>query len=791
MKSIIRCNAFMVWVLAFSLSVADGVDKGLKGEKRVEVKVERFKLQSLPKVAHVRDRHTLLLVSFDDERSNDADYARYDPIASGGFQSKKVKGKFGRAVAISGTMHAYGPRRYAMGRLIYNALVNVNMARGTIEFWIKSAMGKNIWNDGLERELVHTVLNRSPEYCGRPYFNISLKKTKENRLKFSLGVSSARYMLPIPVRGVSEPNPCQGSVSIEVSHLSPQEWHHVLMGWDTSQGGRLWLCVDGDGVTSNFTRPCGRGKPRPASRLIIGSKLGGEVFDDLKVTNLPIARRINTPKLGDMPLIDQKKLMREEDAVRRWLELMMRLQIGGGWAGAYELRSMRPTGYAPKGAIRNSDELSPGLIGSVFLRAYEIFGDERYLSTAIRVGEMFLKVQHDDGHFDGSFYSTPQGVIPHVTEYAAIEETKQHAPLWFLVHLFAVTGDARYMNAAKKVADFILKVQNENGSWPWGYHLAKKKPFGAYACLNDNAIKWSAEDMLFMYQMTGDVKYLRSFFKCADWVVSAQLPPPTFGWAEQYDENNNPCWGRGFEPPAFCARATEEAISILLTAYDVSAKEKYLRPIRKFLQWAKQVKVLHYYHDVKTGLPIVALEGRIYFFGTPEFEQNKHRFYEWQMDTRLRWCALLRRYAESALKARAKGPCYRSLLFQKWVPRSEFKKVQITRRALASFSYTYTGYKTARDWAETALRNNERTGGIWAVSRDRNGEENFSSYLYKWTSIFLTRILAARIALGEMPLERFPRYDPLKRDGIERFSWVDPKRDWFAVDESILRSVVK
>ena len=719
------------------------------------------------------------MASFDREDTNDADYALFDAVGAAGVDARTVPGRFSKAVSLVGKLFHYGSYRYAMGHIIYNGRANVNMKRGTLEFWIRSAEGQNIWADGALHQLAHATMSRSPEYAGRPRFELLLTKTKDGLLRFEAR-GTVKNTEPVPVPGIEEPPPGQGAVALPARYSSPAEWHHVLVAWDVQEGGRLWLSVDGKGVTDAFTTEVEPIRPRPATQLIIGGKAGGEVIDDLRVTNAPIARRIKGAQRAAAGACDEKRLIREEDAVRRWLDLMMRLQVDGGWYVDYDARSGRPAPRVPWNTIKNSDYFGPGQVGSVFLRAYDLFDDERYLDVARRTAEMILKLQHEDGHFDAYFYATPMGVMPHVLSYAAIEELKQHSPLWFLTHIHAVTGDARYLAAARKVADFLLEAQNDDGSWPWGYDLKTKEPVGAHAAFNDQAIKWSAEDMLFMHQLTGEKRYLASLLRCVEWVLSVQLPAPTYGWAEQYGEKRKPCWARGFEPPAFGTSATMDAIQVLLLAYDVTGERRYLTPIQKVWDWQKSVKVHGHYHDIKTGTRICALNGKIYFHGTKEWNENFGNFFRWRAYERPRIAPWL----EKNDGLRSNGPCFRSTLTRTPRPRSKFAELTPTREQLARFAATHQGYKSGTagaGWVDQVLQVNEEVGtGSWVKGvRDRNGVDYFSTHSYKWANIFLNRILAARIALGYLPISRFPRHDPERDDTVYRFFWIQPDRDWY------------
>ena len=288
--------------------------------------------------------------------------------------------------------------------------------------------------------------------------------------------------------------------------------------------------------------------------------------------------------------------------------------------------------------------------------------------------------------------------------------------------------------------------------------------------------------MILMYQMTGERKYIDSFFRCADWVISAQLPPPTCGWAQQYDRDNKPAWARSHEPPAFCIRETGDACRILSMAYDISGDEKYLGPLRKYYAYRKTVKWWSTFRDIKTGKPIAATGFKVYFHGTPEFEKTKHILGKTQI--RL-WPAVQDRDGDIERRMREAGPCFRSGLFTLYGKnrglclRAKFEEARPTRAKLAEFYRTYMAAK-AQKWVE-----NQLASGIWRTDRWRHGEEILSTYEYQITGRLLTRILAGRIALGDMAPERFAMYDEIKEPG-RLISWIDPPRDWYKVKKSDL-----
>ena len=73
-----------------------------------------------------------------------------------------------------------------------------------------------------------------------------------------------------------------------------------------------------------------------------------------------------------------------------------------------------------------------------------------------------------------------------------------------------------------------------------------------------------------------------------DFYLLSQLSSPQAGWAQQYDANLKPAWGRPFEPPALCSIQTMENIEDLLRFASVTGDRKYLQPIPAALAWLAQ-----------------------------------------------------------------------------------------------------------------------------------------------------------------------------------------------------------
>jgi hypothetical protein len=96
------------------------------------------------------------------------------------------------------------------------------------------------------------------------------------------------------------------------------------------------------------------------------------------------------------------------------------------------------------------------------------------------------------------------------------------------------------------------------------------------------------ETLLEAHRVYGDERYLDAARKLGDFLILAQMPEPQPGWAQQYNYDMEPIWARKFEPPAVSGDESQETIENLLTLYDATGDAKYLAPIPPALDWLEQ-----------------------------------------------------------------------------------------------------------------------------------------------------------------------------------------------------------
>ena len=218
-----------------------------------------------------RDRHTTLLARFDGR--SDADYERDGRGVAGRGYDTTVAGKHGGGIEID----------IPGAQINFVARGNMRAARGTVQFWLKSKPGRNIWSDGKEHWLFSAVALKR---------NLELWKDSQNRLRLSWGGR--------PWDGDDE---VMGELSAPVEGLRANEWHHLAFSWD-SEAGQLWLAVNRKYQSRSLGRPMGIDR---FHMFFVGAshyggvgpngldsevmlKTAGAIFDELKIADLARSR---------------------------------------------------------------------------------------------------------------------------------------------------------------------------------------------------------------------------------------------------------------------------------------------------------------------------------------------------------------------------------------------------------------------------------------------------------------------------------------------------------------------
>ena len=93
--------------------------------------------------------------------------------------------------------------------------------------------------------------------------------------------------------------------------------------------------------------------------------------------------------------------------------------------------------------------------------------------------------------------------------------------------------------------------------------------------------------MLDAYHRTGKAEYLDAAKKGGDFFILAQMPEPQPAWAQQYNFQVEPVWGRKFEPPAIATRESAEAIRVLVDLFLYTGQTDYLATAHRAADWLR------------------------------------------------------------------------------------------------------------------------------------------------------------------------------------------------------------
>jgi folate-dependent phosphoribosylglycinamide formyltransferase PurN len=186
-------------------------------------------------------------------------------------------------------------------------------------------------------------------------------------------------------------------------------------------------------------------------------------------------------------------------AVARWLAAAQDSQRDGGIAGRYRLDSGWSSSYPE----------TTGYAIPTLLALDNVLGDEQFGERASRAAEFLLSVQLASGAFPGL------EIAENRTEPSPFNTAQiVHG----LLAWHSATGDTRSLEAARRGADWLLSIQEPDGSWIRFFYNSVAADYAAHLSC------WVAE----LGTHTGDSRYLDAASRHLDWVLGHW--DPQTGW---------------------------------------------------------------------------------------------------------------------------------------------------------------------------------------------------------------------------------------------------------------------
>jgi hypothetical protein len=542
-------------------------------------------------------------------------------------------------------------RPWDKSALIFDG-VNIPTDRATIGCKLRFSSKRN-WADG-KRTWLMVLLPKVGQSLSTTYDNgtaLAVFKDKDNTIALGVYQFYKKRIAPTFIRRgkpyeVGEPDAIP--LRINVAKRKPGEWVTVRFGWDR-KAGKVWLAV-GDEIKSAKTvfRPAVPqvlllGTP-PAIAWSSAKGYDGDM-DDLIVDGRTLATDkavckalpanlapMATPKNGTVPAVhlkDDKIGAQMESVVRSHLANLMAIQgEHGGWAfsNAWPSRlwflSTKVVTPHTREYFNNAKDGNSSACAFRLLAGYLTLGDKVYLDAAERTGATVMAIQSKNGSWPYAVeYDAKTKKLTSVydTSIAPLEDHAQSHTTLLMWTLYDMTKKEEYLAAGNKGRDFILMAQNPNGSWSHHYNFKKghgesARRFPRAGEINDDTTADQMKVMLLAYRRTGEIKYLASYLRAADWLAAAFIDKKAKGWAQQYDEHNNPIQARHFEPAAIgMSEGTSSAPNGLMKAYRMTGDERYAVPVRKWYKWMMDNRVFtnkektkwgwHTYYDPKDGKP--------------------------------------------------------------------------------------------------------------------------------------------------------------------------------------------
>lgn len=157
--------------------------------------------------------------------------------------------------------------------------------------------------------------------------------------------------------------------------------------------------------------------------------------------------------------------------------------------------------------------------------------------------------------------------------------------------------------------------------------------------LNDNVCGYVARALIDAHRVYGDERYLDALRKLGDFLILAQMPEPQPGWAQQYNYQMQPIWARKFEPPAIAGDESQEAIETLLLITEATGDPKYVKPISRALAYLDRSRQpdgrLARYYELQTNEPLYMTRSSKQYELTYD-DTNLPDHYGWKIESQLK-----------------------------------------------------------------------------------------------------------------------------------------------------------
>jgi PelA/Pel-15E family pectate lyase len=172
----------------------------------------------------------------------------------------------------------------------------------------------------------------------------------------------------------------------------------------------------------------------------------------------------------------------------------------------------------------------------------------------------------------------------HFNGNATFDDSATRDPTLLLLRLYDLTLDPAWLGPLHKALDFIMEAQFPNGAWPQRFPLIGTG-YDTYYTYNDGVIVGNIGVMAQAYKTLCNPKYLDAARRGADFIVLSQHEGPQYGWGQQLSYDLRPAKARDYEPASLSVSDTMENLRCLMDMYELTGDRRYLEPVPRTLEW--------------------------------------------------------------------------------------------------------------------------------------------------------------------------------------------------------------
>jgi len=253
-------------------------------------------------------------------------------------------------------------------------------------------------------------------------------------------------------------------------------------------------------------------------------------------------------------------------------------------------------------------------MGHLFLDAWHATGEAQYYDAAAAATDALLQGEKPKGgwHYfidfagpeaTAKWYATIGRNAWRMEEFqhdwgnATFDDMGTGETMQLILRMAEINKDPRYLAAARRSVDFVLKSQYDNGGWPqrWPqqnpYVHHGMADYTGYITFNDDVARQNIEFLRLAYKLLGDKRIPGAIARGMDIYVKTQQPPPQAGWGLQHTLDLKPAAARTYEPKALVTHTTADNVRALLAFYRQTGERRFIARVPEALDWLASVQL--------------------------------------------------------------------------------------------------------------------------------------------------------------------------------------------------------